>query len=410
MNDVHGYEERDFEDINIGDEVQFEEPISLERHIAFRNLFGDCSPIHNDDEFCKETKFQRVIGYGFMLNGFLSKLYGEYLPGGSSICIKQEANFRKAFYIGDKIKVVGKVIDKIESTKFIVIETKMYRDEKECIFSGKGTVQIIFNKKSCVPLYKTEYNNIYYGDFIKALNHLGIKEKDILFIHSDISKFGKLACKDKKFVLDTLLDIFKDSIGSEGTVLMPTFSYSFCNNEIFDVENTRGAVGILNEYFRKLKDTVRTNHPIFSTAISGNRKENFLDISKDSFGENSIFDKIRKVNGKIMFFGADFHSCTYLHYIEQMHKIPYRYMKTFKGKINNYGDIYDDECTFLVRYLDKNVVLDTRRLEKYLLENGLMKKAKVGYGQILVIDAQVLYEEGIKLLDEDIYYFLKEEV
>jgi aminoglycoside 3-N-acetyltransferase len=407
----HVYQEKNFEEINIGDEVEFEEYFDLERHVAFRNLFKDFSPVHNDSKFSKNTNYKDVIGYGFMLNGFLSRLYGEYLPGGSSICIKQESNFRKAFYIGDKIKVVGKVIDKIYSTKFVVIETKMYRNNKECIFNGKGVVQVVFDKNNCVPLYKAENNDcIYYNDFVECLKQLGIKKDDVLFIHSDISKFGKLASKDRRFILGTLVNVFNDIIGNDGTLLMPTFSYSFCNNEIYDVQNTSGKVGILNEYFRKLPDTVRTLHPIFSVAISGNKKHRFLDVSKDSFGENCIFDKIRKFNGKLVFFGANFQSCTYLHYIEQMHGIPYRYMKTFKGKIKNKNNIYDNECTYFVRHLDRNVILDTTRLEKYLLDNGFMKKAIVGYGEVLVIDAKTLYEEGFRLLDKDIYYFLKEGV
>ncbi|MBV4430581.1 AAC(3) family N-acetyltransferase [Clostridium tyrobutyricum] len=258
-------------------------------------------------------------------------------------------------------------------------------------------------------LYKTYDNNyITDMDFIKVLKKLEIVEGDNLFIHSDISKFGKLAISKRDALLGGIIDSFKAVVGDSGTLIMPTFSYSFCKGEIFDVKNTKGTVGTLNEYFRKLPDVLRNVQPIFSSAVMGKKKYNFLDISKDSFGKGSIFDKVKQANGKLVFFGAPFQSCTYLHYVEQMHGIPYRYMKDFKGKIKNGEKIYDDSCTFFVRYLNSNVVLDTSRLEKYLLENNIMKKVSVGSGEILVVGARQLYNTGFKLLDRDIYYFLKE--
>ena len=93
-----------FSEIKIGDNAEFSIKITPENHNKFSKLFKDFSPIHTNDEFSSKTKFKKKIGYAFMLTGFLSRLYGEYLPGGSSICIKQESNFIKPFYIGDGIK------------------------------------------------------------------------------------------------------------------------------------------------------------------------------------------------------------------------------------------------------------------------------------------------------------------
>lgn len=135
---------KSFSDIKIGDKAQFEIEISEESHASFAKLFCDFSPIHCDDEFCSKTKFKMKIGYGFMLTGFLSRLYGEYLPGGSSICIKQDAKFIRPFFIGDKIKIVGKVVNKTESTKLIEINTEMHRNGKELVFRGTGIVQALF--------------------------------------------------------------------------------------------------------------------------------------------------------------------------------------------------------------------------------------------------------------------------
>ncbi len=141
---MHRKKAKSFSDIRLGDNAQFEVEINEESHASFAKLSGDFSPIHCDDKFCSKTKFKKRIGYGFMLTGFLSRLYGEYLPGGSSICIKQDAKFVKPFFIGDKIKIIGKVVNKAESTNLIEIETEMYRNGKELVFKGTGIVQALF--------------------------------------------------------------------------------------------------------------------------------------------------------------------------------------------------------------------------------------------------------------------------
>ena len=138
----HRNEAKSFSEIKIGDKAEFEAFIDEKMHNSFSEMFKDFSPIHCDDAFCLKTKFKKKIGYAFMLTGFLSRLYGEYLPGGSSICIKQTANFIKPFFIGDKITVVGEVTGKVESTKFVEIKSEMLRNGNECVFRGTGIVQI----------------------------------------------------------------------------------------------------------------------------------------------------------------------------------------------------------------------------------------------------------------------------
>ena len=95
-----------------------------------------------DKDYCSKTIFGDKIGYAFVLTGYLSRLYGEYLPGGNSICLKQDTKFQKPFYIGDKLRLIAEVTNKFESIQVIEIRTKFYREAQECIFKGVGLVQI----------------------------------------------------------------------------------------------------------------------------------------------------------------------------------------------------------------------------------------------------------------------------
>lgn len=258
------------------------------------------------------------------------------------------------------------------------------------------------------PVYKTSRGFVYPANVCESLTQGGINKGDVIFVHSDIGVFGKLANFNIESFLGSIIACFKETVGNNGTLVFPTFSYSFCKNEIYDPVQTKSTVGILTEFFRKQLGVIRTKHPIFSVAIAGAHRE-LAEVGKDSFNDDSIFGKVRQLKGKIVFFGADFHSCTYLHHIEQLHGVSYRYFKTFTGRIRENGQLYDDYATFFVRYLDRVVKLDTRRLEQLLLDEGIMKSVSLGEGKILFVDAQELFDVGNELLEKDPYFFLSED-
>jgi aminoglycoside 3-N-acetyltransferase len=245
-------------------------------------------------------------------------------------------------------------------------------------------------------------------DFTRVIRDAGVDEGDTVFVHSDLKVFGKLCTSDKAWILGSIVEAIKESVGHHGTVVMPTFTYSFTRGEVFDVSASKSMVGMLTEYFRTQQGVCRTCHPLFSVAVWGCRQSELLQIDKDSFGQNSIFGKIHKLAGKIVFLGASFESCTFIHYVEQMHGVPYRYLKAFRGTIRANSEECVDECTYFVRDLDSHVVTQLARLEEHLLQNNLMKRVPLGSGQILTIEADLLFSEGRKLLDRDIYFFLKD--
>ncbi|MFX1500409.1 MAG: AAC(3) family N-acetyltransferase [Promethearchaeota archaeon] len=255
------------------------------------------------------------------------------------------------------------------------------------------------------PLFKTEENFIYKSDFITKLKQAGVKKGDCLFIHSDIRFFGKLVEFDENILLSSIIDAFKEVVGATGTLIMPTFTYDFSEGRIFDVNNSKSTVGVLTEFFRKLPDVIRTNHPILSVAIWGENKDFFLDISKDSYGKNSIFGKLHKCNAKIVLLGTD--RLTYLHYIEKYIGVPYRYSKEFEGTIINGECEYNDKFIYYVRYLDRNIESNSIPFQKYLLKNGSMKSVIIGNSFIHIIEADLLFREGIKIYRKNPLFFLK---
>ena len=256
-----------------------------------------------------------------------------------------------------------------------------------------------------VELYEANGELIDRHKIVGAINKAGVSHGDTVFVHTDISVFGKLRIIDRKILLENWTKALKKSVGQSGTLILPTFSYSFCEGKTFDVDASTSLVGVLTEFFRKQNDVSRTLHPIFSVAIWGDKKDKLLEIGKDAFDENSIFGKLRQEKGKILFLGAPFHSCTFTHHLEQMYNVPYRYFKKFYGKIINRDIAYQDECTYFVRKLDH--YSDPSKLGDYLLDNRLMKKVKLGYGSIQMVEAEIFFQTGFRLLDEDIDFLIR---
>ena len=265
------------------------------------------------------------------------------------------------------------------------------------------------------PLYQADGKKIYQADIEHALKKAGVKSGDTILVHSSLTAFGKL-CPDNKESMDTYIDFLMNSIvnamkkcvGTNGTILMPTFSWSFCKKRIFDVTKTPSEVGALTNYFRNLPGVSRSLHAIYSFAVLGRKRGFFMDVGKDSFGKDSIFDKINKIDGKIIFFGAPFHSATFVHYIEQQHGIPYRFIKSFGGIIKRDGNVYEDKFTFNVKYKRRPAIIDLSRTEKFLLGKRFMKEVKLGNGRVLSVGAADFYNSCYAQLDKNIYYFLKE--
>ena len=96
--------------------------------------------------------------------------------------------------------------------------------------------------------------------------------------------------------------------------------------------------------------------------------------------------------------------CNYIHYIEYLLDVPYRYKKKFKGVIKINGKSYKDEYEFNVRYLNKNVITSERKLEKYLLNKNLMNRASLGWNYISTVKIKNIHDIGIKMLKKILHF------
>ncbi len=249
---------------------------------------------------------------------------------------------------------------------------------------------------------------ITYGDLVQAMKDVKADDCDVLLVHTDLS-FG---LPNREYKRKELVEILYDSICElgVGTLVFPTFTFSYGNREDYDVINSKCKMGMINEYARKREDAVRSEDPLMSVCVIGDHKE-LAEVSGDkSLGKGSFFDRLHQTpNSRILFFGAELAQChTHMHYVEEKLRVPYRYDKEFEGHIiDKDGNVREDKHILYVKYRDVLPSVPST-FEKELIEQGLFMKRGVGNSSVSCFTENVAYDKAVEWLTRDINCFLAE--
>jgi aminoglycoside 3-N-acetyltransferase len=243
-----------------------------------------------------------------------------------------------------------------------------------------------------------------------SFKSLGILPNDVVMIHGDAGVAAQFTHIDpSQRVQELISQIIEYFV--EGTVIVPTFSYSFTKNENFDADNTPSEIGKFSESFRRYPLIRRSNHPIFSVAGKGNHFEKFEKSRiDDCFGEGTAFDLLYKLGGKIICLGCDFDRVTFAHYVEQYFGVPYRYMKNFSGYIIKDGNQKQLTTSYYVRNVEINSILDLNFLKKELISQKKLFTSNIGRFSIIAIKTQDFLDCSIQLLKNNKFAFIKNEI
>ena len=158
------------------------------------------------------------------------------------------------------------------------------------------------------------------------LRNLGIEAGDTIFIHSSFRSIGPVIGEAGAFI-----EAFKDVVGSEGLILMPSFNLVEKRAETWDIETTPSTVGWLTEFFRQMDGTFRSDHYSHSVASFGKKASDFVadHLSQEgywspwdlqpwgrTYGFHSPMYRAYQNGGKLLMLGVDYQSSTYVHFVE----------------------------------------------------------------------------------------------
>jgi len=244
---------------------------------------------------------------------------------------------------------------------------------------------------------KPTYNR---DQLVLALRQVGIESGDMIFSHIRL-----LGSPEEGDSLETACSVMRDAflevLGEQGVWLIPTYSYSYCKREVYDPMGTPSDVGPFTNFFRQLAGVYRSLDPIFSVAGIGPGVEEFLaDLPCDCFGLDCVYDRLLKRGGKICNVGVGIRIITFIHHVEQMMGVPYRFNKHFVGQTCRDGVLQDQTWNYNVRILAENSIPDLSRLDTLARESGMLKVARVGRGEITCIACSDVWDLCVKGIKE----------
>jgi aminoglycoside 3-N-acetyltransferase len=180
---------------------------------------------------------------------------------------------------------------------------------------------------------------------------------------------------NKAFNFDLLIDKLIDKLGKNGTLIIQTFNWDFCKLKDYDILNSKSETGSLGSIALKRDDFVRTNHPIYSFAVTGKYKKELKSLTnKGAFDKESPFNFLFEKKAKMIILDLPLqNSFTFVHYVEELESVNYRYNKSFTSKyVNEQGVGSIETYNMYVRDIENNVLTHIEPLEKLFIKKHIM--------------------------------------
>lgn len=245
----------------------------------------------------------------------------------------------------------------------------------------------------------------YASQLIEDLRQLGVQEDDTIVVHSSYKALlgGEQLGDDPAWVIEALKEAVRN-----GTLMLPTLTYETVTREArhFDVRETPSCVGILPEYMRSGADVYRSVHPTHSVAVWGKDAAAIAEAHSQDItpvGANSPLCEVRRRGGKIIMLGCGLRPNTSMHGVEELVEPPYLY-----GKNYDYTLTLHDGSSVVKSYLTHDFAQVAQRYDRILelLSADAYRTGKVLAADCTVLDAQAVWEAGLRALRDDPFYFV----
>lgn len=242
-------------------------------------------------------------------------------------------------------------------------------------------------------------------ELAQDLVKIGVEKGDLIVLHSSFRSLGR-----KDVSPGDLIRTFLEVLGEEGTLMTPTFTYSYSgiwNVRPFNPHTTPGVNnGIITETLRQYPGALRSAHPTYSVAAIGKHAEK-ITAGKDregtsALGIGSSYDEAFQLGARILLLGVGNNRNSMVHYAEVVAGLPY-------------GDIPFREFwgrTALVERDGQAVEVMLKReypscsanfgiADAYLAEKGIIHPGKILNADSMLMDARAMVEAMVERLKRE---------
>jgi len=254
-------------------------------------------------------------------------------------------------------------------------------------------------------------------NLIDDLRALGLKRGDIVLFHSSLKSIGYVV-GGARTVIEAILEV----ISPDGTLMIPTYSSNSmlktCLNKdyCFDPRETDTVLGKIPSTFLKMPNIHRSIHPTHSVAAIGKYAQYLTEahhFALSTFGYNSPWERLMKLDGKMMGIGVTLWPVPIYHVLEDMMSdkfpLPVRMKETYMVKCR---DWFNKLIEVPVTPLDpkyKKIRIDNENRQdlrtymwKEYIHAGIVKTGKVGAATGWITSINKFYDHLILLMREGI--------
>jgi aminopeptidase-like protein/aminoglycoside N3'-acetyltransferase len=202
-------------------------------------------------------------------------------------------------------------------------------------------------------------------------------------------------------------DCIQEVLGASGTILVPTYSYTFGKSQakdlaLFDSGTTPAKTGPFPEFLRKQPGVRRSLDPMVSVSGIGPACEGLMaGLPRTSFGAGCIFDRLTHTKAKCCNIGLGPNFTPFLHYADWLAKVPFRYDKLFVGNMMIDNKLQKMSWVYAVRILSESSRANAHRLGKMAEERGIWKWVPLGRGRIYVAEYKDYFNFALVSLQKD---------
>jgi len=241
---------------------------------------------------------------------------------------------------------------------------------------------------------------------IDDLCALGLQEGDVVIVHSSLSSLGYV-----EGGADTVIDALETVVGENGTLLLPSLSFSTVNKEnpYFDIRTTPVCVGKIPDTFRQRPETIRSLHPTHSVSAWGKyAKEMTCDHQYDDtpIGPRSPYRKLPAYGGKVLMLGCRVGAFTFIHGVEEIANLEYVLTKEpWHYTLTDYNGNQIEKDIYRHNFAPQGL---TQRYDRIL---DLLSPDEYAVGKVLeatsyLFDTRLVLERAVEAMARDPYFFV----
>jgi len=246
-------------------------------------------------------------------------------------------------------------------------------------------------------------------DIEDVLRSVGVRQGDILFVTTGLGMLGIAKGVESPDELNKLFfDVLKEVVGDTGTILVPTYSYTFGRSYQHELAEynptlTPSKIGPFPDFFRRQLGVVRSSDPMMSVAGYGPACASlFADLPATSYGHGSLYARLLECGTKCLNIGLGPNWTAFIHHADFLSKVPFRYDKLFWGQtLDAEGEVHTQSWVYSVPILCPEARANAHKLGRLAEAAGIWSCHQLGRGRVYLANYRDYFDFAMKLLAKD---------